>query len=79
MPVRKYYWLYKRLAEQGGNSSHYEKIVKCSREHYRRQMADPEKREVERQKKHEYYMKNREEKKKYQRENYQRKKALKHG
>ena len=75
MPVRKYYWLYKRLAEQGGNSSHYEKIVKASREHYRRQIADPETRAVMQQKKHEYYIKNREEKKKYQRENYQRKKA----
>ena len=75
MPVRKWYWLYKRLAEQGGNSEHYEKIVRASREHYRRQIADPVKREAERRKKHEYYMKNREEKKKYQRENYQRKKA----
>lgn len=57
MPVRKWYWLYKRLAEQGGNSTHYEKIVRASREYYRRQMADPETRAMYQKKKHEYYLK----------------------
>ena len=57
MPYRKWYWFYKRLAEQGGNSEHYEKIVKASREHYRRTMSDPETRAIYQQKKHEYYLK----------------------
>jgi len=57
MPYKKIYWRYKKLAEQGGNSTHYEKIVRASREHYRRQMADPETRAIYQQKKHEYYLK----------------------
>jgi hypothetical protein len=42
MPVRKWYWIYRRLAEQGGNSTHYEKIIKASREYYYRQMTQVE-------------------------------------
>lgn len=74
MPIKKIYWMYKRLHEQGGNSRVYNTIIRCARNYYRRQVADPETCAVMKEKRREYYEKNKEEIKRKQRERYHRKK-----
>ena len=58
MPVKEWYWRYKTMP----NRRHYERILKASREYYRRQMADPEKAEQMRAKCREKYLRQKEKK-----------------
>jgi hypothetical protein len=60
MPIKKYYQMYKQLKQYGGNSEHYDKIVRASRDHYHRKMLDPEYREQQRIKALERYYKRKE-------------------
>jgi len=57
MPIRKYYQMYRQLHDYGGNSEHYEKIVRASKDYYKRRMQDPEYREQQRIKAKERYHK----------------------
>lgn len=57
MPIKKYYHMYKQLKDYGGNSEHFDKIVRASRDYYHRRMQDPEFREQQRLKARERYQK----------------------
>ena len=57
MPIKKYYHMYKQLKDHGGNSTHYDKIVRASRDYYHRRMQDPAFREQQRLKARERYYK----------------------
>ena len=57
MPIKKYYHMYKQLKQYGGNSEHYDKIVRASRDYYHRKMLEPEYREQQRIKARERYYK----------------------